>query len=269
MLGAAAAVTVALGLAPFLLADGADTLFSLVTFRGALPVGGGSIWELTVGTRFEGWAQHLDSAAVIAVALIAAGGVRWRVRRRAPDRRTAYGILALVALCFPLLVKTVWPYYFLDCYVLAAVWSLGAPGGPGPRATALRVLLPAAISGCALLAELGVDAGSGPGLRRAESAAMFVILTAIALGLARALTRDYGTAVGIGGGVGAAGVVGAAEAAGTLGTGTPEGSGAPDGGGDTGADVGPSGGVGQLARATLKGVDDGLGEGEVPAGGVT
>jgi len=120
-----AALTVALGLLPFLLGDPGDTLYSLVTHRGNLPVSGGSIWRLAVGTPFEWVPQRLDILFVLGLAVL----VSVIVIRARPDLQPGsadvYGLLALTALTLPLLAKNVWPYYFLDAYVFGAVWWLG------------------------------------------------------------------------------------------------------------------------------------------------
>ena len=58
---AATGATLLLGLAPFLLADGRDVIFSLFTFRGALPVGGGDIWSMSDAATFIAVAQRFDA----------------------------------------------------------------------------------------------------------------------------------------------------------------------------------------------------------------
>jgi hypothetical protein len=127
-LGGMAAGTVLLGLLPFALANASDLFFSLVTYRGDLPLAGGSILALMAGTPVEGVARHADGLLVVAAVLSVAVLV---ARRRGPgiwgDKRATYGVLALVATCFPLLAKTVWPYYFLDPYVFLVVWTAASP----------------------------------------------------------------------------------------------------------------------------------------------
>ena len=115
-------------IAPFWLADRSDVVFSLVTYRGALPIVGGSLWVVFRGASWAGFVQHWDQvlfaggAAVLSVALLA-----WRRHRGwAPPR--VYGLLALAAACVPMLAKTSWPYYLLDPYVFAAIWWLARPG---------------------------------------------------------------------------------------------------------------------------------------------
>lgn len=121
---ASATGVVALGLLPFWLADRTDLIYSLVTFRGALPVGGGSVWGLLVGTPLESFAQQWDGESVIVVALLLCGlALLLRVDLDVSSRGM-YALLALCGLCFPLLIKTLWPYYFLEPYMLGAVWWL-------------------------------------------------------------------------------------------------------------------------------------------------
>jgi uncharacterized membrane protein len=127
-IGVAAAVTVGAGLAPFLIADGPAVVHSLATYRDALPIAGGSFWLLARQTSWAALAQHGDIYLTIgtAVALTALA-----TRRRSSAATTAVGLLGLltlVACCFPLLAKTVYPYYFLEPYVFSVAWWLARPG---------------------------------------------------------------------------------------------------------------------------------------------
>jgi Glycosyltransferase family 87 len=135
-----AAVTVALGLLPFVLADPGDTLYSLVTHRSNLAVSGGSIWRIAVGTPYEWIPQRLDIVFVLGLAVLAC----LIVIRARPDLQPSsgdiYGLLALSALTLPLLAKNVWPYYFLDAYVFGAIWWLGQEN---PLALGRRLIGPA------------------------------------------------------------------------------------------------------------------------------
>jgi hypothetical protein len=124
----AAVVTVAAGLAPFLIADGPAVVHSLVTYRGGLPIAGGSFWLLARQTPWEGLAQHGDVYMAIAVA---AALTAVTMRRRPSMATTAAGLLGLltvVASCFPLFAKTVYPYYLLEPYVFGTAWWLARPG---------------------------------------------------------------------------------------------------------------------------------------------
>jgi hypothetical protein len=122
------ALTAALVIAPFWLADRSDVLFSLVTYRGALPIVGGSLWVALPEGAVSGFVQHWDSVLFAGAALVLnVAALAWRPRGGwAPPR--VYALLAVAAACVPLLAKTSWPYYLLDPYVFAAIWWLGRPG---------------------------------------------------------------------------------------------------------------------------------------------
>jgi len=260
--------TISIGLAPFLVAHGADTIYSLIGYRSSLPVGGGSIWFLGLGTPVEGWAQRADGIAVVLLVALVAGIVLWRRPASGSSDDEVYGLLALSAVSFPLLAKTVWPYYLLDVYILATVWALGSWHRRTVRGMRVAWLVPALITGCGLTAELGVTATLAPVWRRAESAGMFITLASLAVVFTLTLIRGYGSAVGSGTAPGELGTeAGGGAPAG--GVGTPPGGRGTAGVAGAGVDVGPNGGPGQLARAALKGVEDGRGVGVVPAGGLT
>jgi len=121
----AAAFVVTLGVLPFLIADPTDTIYSLVTHRGTLPVGGGSIWQVLVGTPYEWIPRQWDILFVLGLAVLLSLIVIAARKDLEPASRDIYGLLALTALTLPLLAKSVWPYYFLDAYVFGAVWWLG------------------------------------------------------------------------------------------------------------------------------------------------
>lgn len=152
----AAVAAVAAGLLPFWLADPYDLSYSLATFRDQLPVGGGNLWGLARGTPYESIAQHHDSLAVIGVALLLCALVLLARPTLASGSRDVYALLAITSLCFPLLIKTLWPYYFLEPYVFIALWWLAGAARARARARGvwwLGILLPAAVIGCAQLAE--------------------------------------------------------------------------------------------------------------------
>ncbi len=124
----AGALTIAIGLAPFVLADRAAAVHSLVGFRGTLPIVGGSFWVLARGSLLSGVAQHWDAgiAAVLAVALVATT----LVRRPATPSTVAglLGLLTVASCCLPLVAKTVFPYYLVEPAALSTVWWLARPG---------------------------------------------------------------------------------------------------------------------------------------------
>ncbi|HKV84413.1 MAG TPA: hypothetical protein VJN88_07645 [Ktedonobacterales bacterium] len=162
-----AGATLTVGLLPFWLADRADMWYSLVSFRNTLPIGGGSIWRLAFNTSWSHLATQYDSAAV----LLAAGIVCVVALAPRPDvdvdSRGVYALFGACSLCFLLLMRTLWPYYFLDTYVFLAVWWLTAlPQGRGRWALArwwAGAALPALLIGYAQFGEYEVShVGNAP-----------------------------------------------------------------------------------------------------------
>ena len=183
LLAGSAALTAALGLVPFVLADPKDTIYSLLTHRASLPVSGGSVWQLLVGTPYEWVPQRGDIFFVLGLAVL----VSLVVIRARPELETSsrdiYGLLALTALTLPLLAKSVWPYYFLDAYVFGVVWWLGQvdPLALGRRLLGAMVPLIATIG--TLLTEY--EMGTTDGRRRlTEGVAMGLVLTLLTAALA-------------------------------------------------------------------------------------
>ena len=125
MIGGAGA-TIALGLLPFWLADRSDVTYSLVTFRNALPIGGGTFWRLALNTRWEHLATRYDSAAALVAVLLVSLLILTLRRDLDVDTPGIYAVLGASSLCFVLLMRTLWPYYFLDTYVFLGVWWLSA-----------------------------------------------------------------------------------------------------------------------------------------------
>lgn len=165
---AAGALTAIVGLAPFMIVDREDTVFSLVTFRSALPVGGGNIWSLTQADSVIQFAHTYDTTLALglaAVLVIAALLVKRDLTVESPD---FYLLLAVSALCFPLLIKMLWPYYYLEAALFATVWAMARAAGHlrewrSSRATligslALLWLPRVVILLCALLAEYALEA---------------------------------------------------------------------------------------------------------------
>ena len=188
-LAGTAGVIVALGLLPFLIADPKDTIYSLLTHRGSLPVSGGSIWQLAVGTPLQWVPQQADVLFVFGLAVVMSLLVIAARKDLEPSSRDVYGLLALTALALPLLAKSVWPYYFLDAYVFGAIWWLGqpAPLALGRRLIAVSIPIIATIGALLTEYEMGVIAQP---LRVAESVAMGAVLTVLMIGLAGRLRRE-------------------------------------------------------------------------------
>lgn len=187
MTGLAGAVA-ALGLLPFWLADRHDLIYSLLSFRAQLPVGGGSFWGVFYGTPLEAIGRRWDSVVVLSVAL-AITLVTLSLRRDLDvTSRDVYALLALSSLCFPLFMKTLWPYYYLDVYTLLAVWWLaGLRSGPALARENivwwLGIVLPLAVVFVAQLGERGVTLMVDPTWLRPWSAVDFTATLAIALGV--------------------------------------------------------------------------------------
>ena len=186
--GGSAALTVALGLLPFLLADPTDTIYSLLTHRASLPVGGGSLWQLLVGTPYLWIPQHVDVLFVLGLAVLLSLVVIVARKDLEASSRDTYGLLALTALTLPLLAKSVWPYYFFDAYIFGTVWWLGQvdPLAFGRRLNAAAIPLIASVG--TLLTEYEMGFGPGP-IRLREGVAMGVVLAVLTVALTIRLRR--------------------------------------------------------------------------------
>jgi hypothetical protein len=187
-LAGSAGVVVALGLLPFLVADPTDTIYSLLTHRGSLPVSGGSIWQLVVGTPFQWVPQHADVLFVFGLAVVVSLIVMAARKDLEPSSGDIYGLLALTVLALPLLAKSVWPYYFLDAYVFGSVWWLGQAGplALGRRLVAASIPIIATIG--TLLTEYEMGA-IGSQLRLIEGVAMGLALAVLMIAVAIRLRR--------------------------------------------------------------------------------
>ena len=193
-LAGSAAVTVALGLLPFVLADPMDTIYSLVTHRGALPLGGGSIWQLVAGTPYAWVPQHADVLFMLGLAVLASLIVLRARPDLEPSSRDIYGLLALTALTLPLLAKSVWPYYFFDAYMFGVVWWLGQPD---PLAWGRR-LIGAALPLIAVIGTLLTEYEMGATderIRFPEGVAMGVVLALFMAALAGRLRNKPRTGI--------------------------------------------------------------------------
>jgi hypothetical protein len=172
-------------LLPFLIVDGGNVVYSLVTFRGKLPVGGGSFWGLTLNTPMESFGQRFDGLSVVLVSLLLTGIVLARRRDLTPTSPALYLLMALSSFCFALLIKTLWPYYFLEPFTFLTIWWLGMLPAQASRARVwirwgLALLLPCAAVACASLREYGLTLEQLRGPFREES---IVLATAMALAM--------------------------------------------------------------------------------------
>ncbi len=170
---AACGVTVVAGIAPFLIADGSAVTHSLFTYRGTLPIGGGSFWFAVRESGLAGLAQHGDVviAAVVGIALVAV-----TLRRHLAVAFTPaglFGLLTVTAACFPLFAKTVFDYYLVEPYVFSVVWWLARPGGAFNR----RLVVPVLLTADVLLSRLAEVVSTGWLI--AESVSSSLILAAV------------------------------------------------------------------------------------------
>jgi branched-subunit amino acid transport protein AzlD len=124
----AAVVTVGAGIVPFFVADAQAAAHALVTYRGNLPIGGGTFWIIAQQAPWAGLVQHGDVylGAAVAIALVAV------TLRRKPSVATTHtgliGLITVASCCFPLFAKSVFPYYLLEPYVFAVMWWLARSG---------------------------------------------------------------------------------------------------------------------------------------------
>jgi hypothetical protein len=170
----AAVITVGAGLAPFLIADGPAVVHSLVTYRSGLPIAGGSFWLPARQTPWEGAAQHGDVYLAITVAFALVALTLWRRPSTATTVTGLLGLLTVVACCFPLFAKTVYPYYLLEPYVFGAAWWLARPGG----ALNWRASVPLLLTADVFLLKAGATLPFN-GLAVAEGVASSVILAVV------------------------------------------------------------------------------------------
>jgi hypothetical protein len=151
-------------------------------------VGGGSLWQLLVGTPYLWLPQHADVLFVLGLAMLLSLVVIVSRKDLEPSSRDIYGLLALTALTLPLLAKSVWPYYFLDAYVFGAVWWLGQadPLAFGRRLIGAAIPLIASVG--TLLTEYEMGFGPGP-IRLREGVAIGVVLAVLMVALGIRLRR--------------------------------------------------------------------------------
>jgi hypothetical protein len=182
-LAGAAVLTAAVVIAPFLLANRSGVVYSLLTYRGELPIVGGSLWVVFLGSGWDAFVRHSDAVLFAGAALVlSVAALAWWPRGGWAAPRV-YGLLAVAAACVPMLAKTSWPYYLLDPYVFAAIWWLGRPG----RVVSWRLTVPVllAVGGIVLAAiepTLPLPAGTGAVVGIAASAGMALVI-ALLLGL--------------------------------------------------------------------------------------
>jgi hypothetical protein len=155
------AIVAAAGFAPFFIADGVNAAHSLVTYRSDEPIAGGSFWVAAFGTSWAGLAQHVGTYVVLAVAAALSATTLWRRPGVATTTAGFFGLLTIVATCFPMLSDATYPYYLLEPYVFGAIWWLARPGS----ALTWRSAVPLLLTVDAFLAKQGATLPfTGPGL---------------------------------------------------------------------------------------------------------
>jgi len=189
-LAGAAVLTAAVVIAPFLLANHSGVVYSLVTYRGELPVVGGSLWVAFLGSGWDAFVRHSDAVLFAGAALVlSVAALAWRPRGGLSTPRV-YGLLAVAAACVPMLAKTSWPYYLLDPYVFAAIWWMGRPA----RVLDGRLAVPLLLAGgdivlAAVEPTLPLPIGTGAVVGIAASTGM-ALAVALLFGLPGAAPRD-------------------------------------------------------------------------------
>ncbi|HZQ49274.1 MAG TPA: hypothetical protein VFB69_03100 [Candidatus Dormibacteraeota bacterium] len=171
-LGVATAVTGVAVLAPFLLADPANVIHSLFTYRGNLVVGAGSIWSVAHGTSLEPVVQHWDIVPVVAGVLISNAWLATRPGGLTQAR--LFAAMAFTAASFTLFAKTVWPYYFVEVFIFGTVWAFGR--WQVTESPVRLGLLPLAVSTFGLVGEIGSEEGLAQNLVQVEGVAMFTMI---------------------------------------------------------------------------------------------
>jgi len=140
LVGGLATLVVVLGLAPFLVVDRRDTVYSLLTWRGSEQIGGNSLWSVfsvnavarALLRSVAAVLRRLDTPTIIALAVATAvlAARRLRVSAYGPE---VWAVLAIAALGLPMLAKVMWPYYYLQPFVLLVIYecatSLRRPTG--------------------------------------------------------------------------------------------------------------------------------------------
>jgi hypothetical protein len=139
---AIAVATMLVGLAPFLLANSRAAISSLVSFRGSLPISGGSAWVVVArGLPWGGFVQHFDVLLMVMAAVLLVGLALVTAPETPLDVRRAASLLTVAACCVPLLAKTTWAYYLAEPYTFAAVVVVARRGSMTARGWGIPILL--------------------------------------------------------------------------------------------------------------------------------
>jgi hypothetical protein len=183
----ASVVTVAAGLAPFVLADAPAAVHSLLAYRGSLPIGGGSFWIVARHTGFADIGRYAD----VYLALAAATALAAFILRHLSPMTTITGTLGLLTVTsasFPLFAKTVFPYYLVEPYVFGALWWLARSGS----ALNWRAVVPLILTCDVFLAKVGtLPLSAGWDVAEGVASSMLVALAVVlvTVDLVRSPTR--------------------------------------------------------------------------------
>jgi hypothetical protein len=175
VLAAASVATVTVVLAPFVLADVPAVAHALLGYRDSLPIGGGSIWVAARLTSFAALGQYGDVYLAVAVACLLIAIILWRRPAAATSPAGLLGLLTVATACFPLLAKTVFPYYLVEPYVFSALWWLARPNS----ARNWRVVVPLLLTADVFLAKAGTTLTIGGGSWVVEGIASSAIIVVV------------------------------------------------------------------------------------------
>jgi hypothetical protein len=181
------ALTGVIVLLPFYLADPKNLVASLFTWHSSLAAHGGSIWFVVKSTPLATIAQHWDVVCIATLSALLCGYLATRPLGFTPVRR--YAAFALTTVAFLLLVKTVWPYYFLETFVFASIFFFAIYRSNISRY--VLVLPPLVFSALNILGELGLGAPD-PAFTYFEAIAMFLCLLILIAVITRFAVRDEG-----------------------------------------------------------------------------
>ena len=200
---AGTAVVAGVGMLPYLVVDGSNTIQALLLSNGQFPITN-SIWAFVRSTPIGDVVQAADRPLVlgltVAMTMVAA---YWR--RVTAMSTGAWALMALALMLVVLFGKRTWPYYYAEPFLFLVVWEIAARGGlslGGWRWPAISLVY---LAVAATLAQfMGLPSISGGGaVLRLMALAQFVGIGAIALAVWRTL-RDRPDAPESGGGPGVA-----------------------------------------------------------------
>jgi len=176
-----AAVVSVLGIMPFLLADYNNLIFSLVAYRGILPVDKSSFWYHFSQISPLSAIQRFDTTLVISLAFLLTTVIIVR-RNLKPSNRDLFATLTVSSLSFPFLIKTTtWPYYFLDSYIFIVIWWLGGLETGTGKTQQLGILLPVFLAFLSLLTQYSDYKVHSFNYYNYESAVMAILIASFIL----------------------------------------------------------------------------------------